>query len=298
MLHPITFSIPEEKICKYETKKTKILSDLIPGDLSTYIYNNENEYYDEYKKSYFAITKKKAGWDCLRHLEILANGCLPYFLDIEKCPENTLSLYPKDLFYECNILYNKFINKNIDELTNDDINSYNLLRQKLLDYTKNYLTTEKMATYILKKTNFENAKNILYISGDINPDYLRCLILHGFKKLFKEHCHDYPKIHHIYENSNMFLRGLYGKGFTYSNLIPQNFHDHNQDSNITISIAIERKLYDIIIYGSYHRGMPMYELISEIYKPNQIILLCGEDEHLCNYDYFLKKGHHVFVREL
>lgn len=48
MLYPINFSIPSEKI----------LSDLIPGDLTTYIYKTE-EYYEEYKKSYFEITKKK-----------------------------------------------------------------------------------------------------------------------------------------------------------------------------------------------------------------------------------------------
>lgn len=60
MLHPITFSIPKEKICESDTLvKTKILSSLIPGVISTYIYNTEEEYYNEYKKSYFAITKKK-----------------------------------------------------------------------------------------------------------------------------------------------------------------------------------------------------------------------------------------------
>jgi hypothetical protein len=46
-------------------------------------YNTEEEYYNEYKKSYFAITTKKCGWDCMRHYEILANGCIPYFLNIE-----------------------------------------------------------------------------------------------------------------------------------------------------------------------------------------------------------------------
>ena len=66
-MFPINFSIPKEKLCKNYVSKTKILSDLIPGDLSTYIYKNEEDYYNEYKQSYFAITKKKAGWDCMRH---------------------------------------------------------------------------------------------------------------------------------------------------------------------------------------------------------------------------------------
>jgi hypothetical protein len=34
------------------------------------------------------------------------------------------------------------------------------------------------------------------------------------------------------------------------------------------------------------------------YNPEDIILLCGEDIHDCNYKEFLDKGHWVFVREL
>lgn len=67
MLHPITFSIAEQKIVNIIPKKTKILSSLIPGDISTYIYNTEEEYYKEYQQSYFATTTKKSGWDCMRH---------------------------------------------------------------------------------------------------------------------------------------------------------------------------------------------------------------------------------------
>ena len=173
MLHPITFSIPKEKIVFDIVPKEKIMSSLIPGNLSTYIYNNETDYYDEYRKSYFAITKKKGGWDCLRHYEILANGCIPFFIDIEQCPINTMALCPKDLFIEANKLCSKFITKNIQELTNDDLNEYNILRSKLLEYTKNHLTTIKMASYILEKTNFTNVSKILYLTQDPSPDYLR-----------------------------------------------------------------------------------------------------------------------------
>ena len=94
MLYPISFSIPEEKIITYIPTKTKILSDLIPGKISTYIYNNEEDYYNEYRKSFFAITIKKAGWDCMRHYEILANGCITVFIDIENCPVYTMVSLP------------------------------------------------------------------------------------------------------------------------------------------------------------------------------------------------------------
>ena len=297
MLHPITFSIPKEKICKKYNVKTKILSNLIPGNTSTYIYNNEEEYYNEYKKSYFAITTKKAGWDCMRHYEIIANGCIPYFLNIEKCPKNTLYLLPKNLFIESNTLYEtKFKNKNINELTQEEIDEYNILQKKILEYTQNYLTTEKMVEYILTNINYKNVSKILYLSGDTSPDYLRCVTLHGFKILFGNNCHDYPKIPHIYKSDTINYKNLYGKGITYTNLLEQNLHNDNLDHSIVEDI--KNKYYDIVIYGSYHRGMPYYDLISKLYNANQIILLCGEDIHTCNHNHFLKKGHCVFVREL
>jgi len=296
MLFPITFSIDEKKICEKSNFKTKILSDLIPGNNSTYIFNNEEEYYNEYKQSYFAITTKKSGWDCMRHYEILANGCIPYFINIEKCPENTMSLLPKELLIESNLLYTKFQNKNISELAEGDIFDYYTLQKKLLEYIKNYLTTKKLAKYILQKTNYENVTKILYLSGNTDPDYLRCLTLHGFKTLPNIICHDYPKVPHIYKSDSINYKSLYGKGITYSNLLDPILHDNNLDN--TILEDIKNKYYDIIIYGSYHRGMPYYSLICEIYKPDEIILMCGEDIHYCNYNDFLKKGHFVFVREL
>jgi hypothetical protein len=296
MLYPINFSIPKEKICNQPCVKTKLLSNLIPGDMSTYIYNTEEEYYDEYKKSYFAITKLKGGWDCMRHYEILANGCIPYFIDIEKCPQNTLSLLPKELIIEGNNLYDKLKCKNVNELNEEEITEYNGLTGKLLEHTKNYLTTEKMAEYILKKTSFESVSKILYLSWDINPDYLRCATLHGFKTLFGRDCHDYPQVPHIYKSEHIDYKSLYGKGISYTNLLEPMLHNEKLDD--TILEDIKNKYYDIIIYGSYHRGMPYYDLITGIYNPNEIILLCGEDLHCCNYNNYLKNGHFVFVREL
>jgi len=294
MLHPINFSIPKEKVCETHYVKTKLLSDLIPGNVSTYIYNTEEEYYNEYKKSYFALTKIKAGWDCMRHYEILANGCIPYFIDIEKCPKNTMTLLPKDLLIEGNHLYDKIKDKN--ELHEEDLIEYDRLRGQLLEHTKAYLTTDKIAEYVLQKTCFENVKKVLYLSANVHPDYLRCVTLHGFKTLFGSDCHDYPKVPHIYKSETIDYKSLYGKGITYTNLLEPSMHNEMLDA--TIVEDIKNKYYDIVIYGSYHRGMPYYELISTIHKPNEIILLCGEDLHDCNYNYYVQKGHAVFVREL
>ena len=296
-LFPITFSIAEEKICSQVNinEKCKIMSSLIPGNTSTYIYNTEENYYNEYKQSYFAMTKMKAGWDCLRHYEILANGCVPIFIDIEKCPPNTLARLPKDLFTEANQLYySKFANKQIHQLTPQDIYEYIILLTKLMEHTKTHLTTRKMAEYVIQKINLPVSR-ILFLSGNTQPDYLRCLTLHGLKEVFGANCHDFPKIQHIYKSNSINYSGLYGKGMTYTNLLEPNLHNDLLDTRIVEDI--KNKYYDIVIYGSYHRGMPYYNLVCSTYLRNEIILFCGEDLHECNCMNLVNCGHSVFIRE-
>jgi hypothetical protein len=292
-LYPITFSIAESKLVKSIPKKERMISNLIPGELSTYIYTTEEEYYTQYKESYFALTTKKAGWDCMRHYEILACGCIPYFPDIELCPPYTMALLPKHMIKEGNSLYMSYKNKEIDE---DFTSKYMNLSSRMLDYTYTNLTTKKMAEYILTMSRNTGAKTILYLSGKLEPDYLRCLTLQGFKELMGSSCHDYPKVEHIYTNAKINYSSKYGTGFSYTNLVDQSLHDTNLD--LSVEEDIRNKKYDIIIYGSYHRGMPFYDLVMNVYKAEEVILLCGEDEHDCTFSIFAERGHHVFVREL
>jgi hypothetical protein len=139
-IYPISFSIPKEKIINYIPIKEKMISNIIPGDLSSYIYNNELDYYNEYRKSYFAITKKKAGWDCLRHYEILMNYCLPYFENLEECPTNIMVKLPKKELINVKKIYHDFSEKTYYEILNI-----------IFEYTKNNLTTENSAKHIVDK---------------------------------------------------------------------------------------------------------------------------------------------------
>ena len=297
MLHPITFCIAEEKVIDIIPSKTKMVSDLIPGKQSTYIYTTEQDYYNEYRSSLFAITTKKGGWDCMRHYEILANGCIPLFTDIDKCPINTLALFPKELMMNAHSLYNMLAPKqNVRALTDKDWTEYNKLVSQLLEYTRSYLTTRKLAEYILIKSGHKEAKRILFLSAYTGPDYLRCVILHGFKQLVGKQCHDYPKVPHIYKSNTINYSKLYGKGISYTNLLESVNHDDSLDPIIEEQIKTHQ--FDIVIYGSYHRGMPYLDLVNKFYTPDKIILLCGEDIESCNYASWVSKGYTVFVREL
>ena len=50
-IYPIGFSIQKSKIVDSVPEKKRLLAPLIPGDISTYIYNNETDYYNSYKES-------------------------------------------------------------------------------------------------------------------------------------------------------------------------------------------------------------------------------------------------------
>lgn len=141
---PITFGIPKEKIVESVPRKFKARAHIIPGDISTYIFFKESEYYKDYQESKYAITSKKAGWDCLRHYEILANGCIPYFPYIEECPPNTLKGFPKEIIKKTNEIINS------GEVGDLDVRPY---IESLLSWTRIYLTTEKIVTNILHKSN-------------------------------------------------------------------------------------------------------------------------------------------------
>jgi len=140
-VYPISFSIPEEKICDNSgiIKKEKS-AEAIPNFAHHYLYSNEKDYYNGYRGSYFGITHKKAGWDCMRHYEILANYCIPYFIDIEKCPVRIMTNFPKELVIKSKYLYDKDL---------QGTTQYYGVLNALFKYTKTHLLTKHTAKYII-----------------------------------------------------------------------------------------------------------------------------------------------------
>lgn len=97
---PTGFGIPEQRIrqLNFEIKdqlyqKTAPAFSLfenindIGGGFSHHKFEIEEEYYDDLSRSWFGLTCKKGGWDCLRHYEIIAAGSLLLFRDYDKKPK-------------------------------------------------------------------------------------------------------------------------------------------------------------------------------------------------------------------
>lgn len=284
--YPIQFSMPEIKIVESIPKKTKDFAFIVPRELDTYIYSEEADYYQDYKSSYFAITCKKGGWDCMRHYEILANGCIPYFVDLDQCDSDTMHFLPKNLILEAMQL-DGVSYKKIDHSKFDKKKYYEILTQ-LLEYTRQHLTTRRMAEYVLNTVKYSGEGKILFLSKDPYPDYMRCCTLIGLKEVLGSRVVDVPKIEHIYKNYPKDVRELYGKGFSYSKIVDDLFIDRSN-----VIERIKNKEFDLVIYGSIHRGLLYHDLVCSIYSPNEIFYICGEDNHDCEYSHLPN----LFLRE-
>jgi len=146
-IHPLSFAIPKEKIGTIVTDKDKVMAPMDPRDSNTYIYDDEESYYRQYAESMFAVTMKKGGWDCVRHYEIMANACIPLFLDIEKCPQDIMTTMPKDLLIQALHLVK---DNGIDWFyTQPGQDAWSELSDKIDTHFENNCTTDHLAKYFL-----------------------------------------------------------------------------------------------------------------------------------------------------
>lgn len=176
---PISFAFPENKMQADIPNKEKVLAHVIPGVAQTFIFDDEESYLNDYKASLFGYTWRKAGWDCLRHYEILGLDCIPIFLDIETCPETICTTIPKKIlkeYYKASGIYDLFemdkevvyddrrclvVNKDLTkindiEITKDFLDLYMKFLSILKEYNAKNITTKALAKYVLNEVNIQN----------------------------------------------------------------------------------------------------------------------------------------------
>jgi hypothetical protein len=279
---PFSFSIPDECVVASIPEKKHLLASLIPGDLTTYTFDKykENEYNDMYRKSRFAITKMKGGWDCLRHYEILMNGCIPLFENLNDCPKYTMISYPKELNDEAYQLYYNWCENE------ECIAKYNNLCLKFLEHTRKNCTTSAAAKYFLKNIkNGDKVKNILLITGHHGANYNREMLWIGLKRYIKSIngvAVEYDKMPFLYDDFDNFSKHKYYDSacFTFPKRL-QKDDDYNMSEKEIID-KINSNFWDLIIYGKVGPDefctFPYYDIVKTKYNKNQIAFVFGGDE--------------------
>ena len=149
---PISFSIPDERCRLYPQVKTQVWARSKPkkhNQPTDYLFTNQDDYHNDYATSLFGLTFRKNGWDCMRHYEILANRCIPYFEDISALPVNISMTLPKELL----IHSKQRVDKEGAEYflpNNPGWEEYQEMEQAMHEHFIKHATATKVAEYILQ----------------------------------------------------------------------------------------------------------------------------------------------------
>lgn len=146
---PIQFAIPAEKILKSPPSKNRLVAPMDPLRKSTYIYTTEASYYAQYAESYYGITMRKAGADCLRHVEILSQWCIPYFRCLETIPPLICQYLPRRELRLAQLAIEYYHGKVTEMDIHPLIGLYHDMIEPCMKALRDHMTTEALATYVL-----------------------------------------------------------------------------------------------------------------------------------------------------
>ena len=310
-IFPLSYSIPDELVVgniDVEIKKYDICP-LIPGERSEHVFvaGQEAEYYQMYQQSWFAHTRKKGGWDCLRHYEILANGCIPLFENLDDCPEHTLTTFPKQLLKQV-------------QVGMDHADRRHLIQQ-LLEHTREHCTTSTNIRYVLNKIKHKVPRNVLLIVGNCGVNYTREFFWIGMKRYLQSLgdgvAVEYPHLDYLYEGYPTDQKhDLHGNGFTYTGKLTKEKRIASPENDETeIVEKIKNKFFDLIVYGKVGQdegsegslaGFTFWEHVFKRYSRDEIVCLYGGDECVdlnvendySRHIYLVAQYATCFVREL
>jgi hypothetical protein len=156
-IYPLHFSIPDEKISKIDQPRTKKFTQhIVDNELVDFLgkkgekvstkhcYFSEEDYYNDLRVSNFGVTKKRAGWDCLRHYELAANGCILCFRNLDQKPVHCA---PLALNEKNSISYSSVedLLKKIERLDEGQIDQ---LRINTFEWVKKQSTVERAKQFL------------------------------------------------------------------------------------------------------------------------------------------------------
>lgn len=280
---PLSFSYPGVPR-PVEPGPTELIAAIVPG--YPYSFDDVDAYLDTYRRAYLGLTHRKAGWDCFRHVEILAAGAVPLMPDAMDIPEYSMVHYPKRALVEAVNLV-KSNGSPPDQLT----------RMAFRQHFEQHLTSRSMAEYLLEISGFGGSRRVLFVDERLphHADYMSVMTLIGLKQLLGRNCDVAHTVDYIYEDTSTDTSTLYGRGFGYSRVVPPNAR-----SRAELGDGVDHSSYDAIIVGSIARNAnAVRRMLAEV-PADRMIWIHGEDtppEPQTVHDY-RTSGAKVFVRAI
>lgn len=277
---PISFSLPYPIKTKETPTRRRIISRIVPG--GRYRFYEYADYLNEYETSCLAITHKKAGWDCFRHLEIVFSGAVPVFPDSALIPPATMVHYPKEAFAE--------VWRALPVL---DRKSIRVLGERLRNYSEKNLSAEAMARYLLKAAGIFDHHSLLFVDESLPTrcDYLSVFTLIGLKQVRGLGLDVLREVPYIYEDWKGNPVALYGRGFGYVKGLPSAARSFDSNQNV--------RDFDFVIVGDYRHNEGFVDRYSSELGSKLVILDGGDVPHnVRKLQDLSRQGATVFVREI
>jgi len=285
-IFPMSFSHPDVYPLRQATRR---LSAIIPG--FPYTFHDEATYMNYYASCQLAVTHRKAGWDCFRHVEIGASGAIPLMVDADEIPRYAMVHYPKSALIQIKneVIQGKLPGPGTKEL--------------LRRHFTNHQTTRTMAEYMLRMSNLEDVGKILFVDGRLpkQADYLSALSLIGLKQLFGRSCEVLFPTPYLYSDNIDDRNELYGRGFGYAHkLEPDSRSPLERDDAHPPMSHLDLNDYDAIVIGSYYRNADLVPFFMSRFPRQQILVLYGEDTPPTRsiFRQLQASGMHTFMRPI
>lgn len=282
-IRPIWIAIPEERVVACVPRKGTAFANLVRNRTATtsdFAESTESEhlYHRSYRRSYFGTTRKKNGWDALRHVEILAAGTVPWFtdfdnnieheLDIERLlpPPLVLAHLPMRLLaaYQRKLRHDGIVQPPAKHGSSNgapgsidfevfDKDEYLQIAAALLGYTRRRLTTRTLAKYVLDSSGhgylYRSATKgngrVLMLCGHGQADYVRDNLLHGLRRLLGRRFVDFIRPKHLYKSPEF-------TGLDFSAELPEELatRSHIYGGGFSYALHLTDSLYDSVEDGT------------------------------------------------
>jgi len=283
---PISFSYPTPQPLQPSINQ---LSPIVPG--FPYAFTNDHDYMSTYAQSAMAITHRKAGWDCFRHVEILASGAVPLMPDAREIPEFSMVHYPK-----------MALSRLAEKAISSGGSPTQATREQFRSHFDKHLTSVAMAKYLLRVIGVESAQSVLFIDEQlpVNPEYQSTLTLIGLKQLLGSECYVAFPGDFVYADSLSSAPNFYGRGFGYSRALEGSSRSTSELCG-TVGFGLdELENFDLVVIGSVSRNAELTTRVVRSLDSHRVVLIHGEDTPPNNGDYkqLVDSGAHVFVRSI
>ena len=231
---PTWFGISKRKVVPLARRnKTQTWGTYVPalrGINRSYVFNDEQSYMDDYARSRYAYTWKKAGWDCMRHVEILGAGAIPLFYRISRRPMCTLVGHPFDLYADIESAVAASLPPNTNILSKPALAHLPQEEQWARDLETHFratLTCGAMIetlylfwqTHMAKSRELKPPRRVLFYDRSLlkQADYMSVTTLIGLNEAWDESAHvDVVwRPPYLYSDWPGRPQTLYGMGFNY-----------------------------------------------------------------------------------